>query len=119
VQVLAWDFQKPEQATSNRTFYTKVLPTRASAPLAVDLKGSSRAPTVSIHRTGFKANDAHTAYLEMGSPKTLTAAQVSSLQGRTLDKPERRVVKVAASGAFSLKVPMRVNDVVLIKISPQ
>jgi xylan 1,4-beta-xylosidase len=120
VQVLAWDFQKPEQATSNRTFYTKVLPTRASAPLAVDLKGLKPGSySVSIHRTGFKANDAHTAYLEMGSPKTLTAAQVSSLQGRTLDKPERRVVKVAASGAFSLKVPMRVNDVVLIKISPQ
>jgi len=70
-----------------------------------------------VYRTGFKANDAHTAYLEMGKPKTLTPAQVTQLQALTVDKPETRQVKVAANGTASVQVPMRVNDVVLVKIA--
>ena len=69
-----------------------------------------------VYRTGFKANDAHTAYLEMGKPKTLDAAQVGKLQGLTQDKPEVRQVKVGTGGTASVQVPMRVNDVVLVKI---
>lgn len=69
-----------------------------------------------MYRTGFKANDAHTAWLEMGKPKSLTQSQVAQLQALTVDKPETRQVKVAANGTASVQVPMRVNDVVLVKI---
>jgi xylan 1,4-beta-xylosidase len=119
VQVLAWDWQQPKQEKSNRPFYTKVQPTHDAAPLKLDLKGlRPGAYTVSVYRTGFKANDAHTAYLEMGSPKTLSGEQVAKLQALTVDRPELRKVTVGAKGQASVQVPMRANDVVLVKIAP-
>lgn len=119
VQVLAWDFKTPDQSkASNRTFYNLVQPTHAGTPLKLALKGMKPGTyTMQIYRTGFKANDAHTAYLEMGKPKTLSAAQLAQLQAQTQDKPETRQVKVAANGTASVQVPMRVNDVVLVKIA--
>jgi len=120
LQVLAWDWQQPDQGNkSNRPFYTTVQPTRDGTPLTLDLKGLKPGSyAVQIYRTGFKANDAHTAWLEMGKPKTLTPAQVAQLQAQTPDKPETRRIKVAANGTASVQVPMRVNDVVLVKIAP-
>ncbi|RYF02750.1 MAG: beta-xylosidase, partial [Oxalobacteraceae bacterium] len=118
VQVLAWDFQKPDQGNkSNRPYYTAVQPTRDGTPLALELKGMKPGTyTMQVYRTGFKANDAHTAYLEMGKPNSLTQSQVAQLQALTVDKPETRQVKVAANGTARVQVPMRVNDVVLVKI---
>jgi xylan 1,4-beta-xylosidase len=72
---------------------------------------------VQIYRTGFKANDAHTAYIEMGKPKTLSNDQLAQLQELTTDKPETTSVNVDANGAASVQVPMRANDVVLVKIA--
>jgi xylan 1,4-beta-xylosidase len=119
VQVLAWDFQTPDMGDkSDRPFFGRVQPTTSSAPLTLSLKGMAPGTyKVRIYRTGFKANDAHTAYIEMGKPKTLTNEQLAQLQAQTLDKPETRTVKVAANGAANLQVPMRANDVVLVKIA--
>jgi len=121
VQVLAWDFRKPDQGSkSNRPFYTAVQPTRDGTPLTLELKGMKPGSyTMQVYRTGFRANDAHTAYLEMGKPKSLTSAQVAQLQALTRDQPETRQVKVAANGSASVQVPMRVNDVVLVKMAAQ
>jgi xylan 1,4-beta-xylosidase len=121
VQVLAWDFQTPDQGNkSNRPFYGVVQPTRDGTPLTLELKGLKPGThAVQIYRTGFKANDAHTAYIEMGKPSALSPAQLGQLQALTVDKPETRSVKVAANGTASVQVPMRANDVVLVKIAPQ
>jgi xylan 1,4-beta-xylosidase len=120
VQVLAWDFQTPKQDKSNRGYYTTVQPTRASKPVSLDLKGfKPGAYAVNIYRTGFKENDAHTAYLEMGLPKTLTAQQLAALNAKTEDRPQSSVVRVGKSGIASVKVAMRANDVVLVKITPK
>jgi xylan 1,4-beta-xylosidase len=120
VQLLAWDFQTPDQSkTTNRNFYTVVQPTRNAAPLKIELKGMKPGSyTMQIYRTGFKANDAPTAYIEMGRPKTLSAAQLAQLNGLTQDKPETRQVKVGANGNASVEVKMRVNDAVLVKLVP-
>jgi xylan 1,4-beta-xylosidase len=53
----------------------------------------------------------------MGKPKTLAADQLAKLQALTVDKPETRTVKVAANGTANVQVPMRANDVVLVKIA--
>jgi len=72
-----------------------------------------------VRRTGFKANDAYTAYLEMGAPDKLTPAQLEQLNAQTKDSPETdRVVTVGKSGDFNFKVPMRSNDVVLVTLEP-
>jgi xylan 1,4-beta-xylosidase len=119
VQVLAWDYQAPDQGQkSNRPFYTAVQPTRDGTPLTLALKGFKPGSyTMQVYRTGFKANDAHTAYLEMGKPKSLSAEQVAQLQALTTDTPVTRRITVGKDGRAHVQVPMRVNDVVLVKIA--
>ena len=74
---------------------------------------------VQVRRTGYKANDAHTAYLEMGSPQALSAAQLNELQKITADRPEvDRTVRVGVDGRLQWKLPMRSNDVVLVTLAP-
>ncbi|MCS0633629.1 beta-xylosidase [Telluria mixta] len=119
VQVLAWDFQTPDMGKkTNRPFFGAVQPTKNATPLKLSLKGMKPGTyNVQVYRTGFKANDAYTAYIEMGKPKTLTGDQLAKLQAQTVDKPETRTVKVAANGTANVQVPMRANDVVLVKIA--
>lgn len=116
--VLLWDWTQPVQQLSNRPFFTKVLPATAKASVALSLSGlKSGTYRVTLHRTGFKANDAHTRYLEMGSPAILSPAQLAELQGLTADRPEvTRDVRVGADGRYTTAVPMRTNDVVLATV---
>lgn len=111
---------EPEQETSNRPFFTKVLPAKPVAPVAVEFAqlppGSYR---LTVRRTGFRNNDAHTRYLEMGSPVSLTPAQLDELQGLTRDLPETaRTVEIGRDGRFRMPVAMSTNDVVLVLLEP-
>ena len=118
VAALVWDFTQPVQSTSNRPFYTKVFPTKDIAPVILSLQGIKPGKhRVKIYRTGFKANDAHTAYLEMGSPATVTPAQILQLQNLTEDKPVVTTLNVSKSGSAELSITMRANDVVMVMIN--
>jgi xylan 1,4-beta-xylosidase len=118
--MLIWNWVQPEQKTSNRPFFTKLLPAQPSVPAKIEL--TNLAPgnyRLTLRRTGFKANDAHSRYLEMGSPKDLTPAQLAELQGLTRDLPEASSkVRIGRDGRFSKTVPMRTNDVVLLQLEP-
>jgi xylan 1,4-beta-xylosidase len=73
-----------------------------------------------VYRTGFHANDAYTAYLELGSPKGLTAEQVAHLNELTRDLPDAdRVLKSGSEGTVEFTVPMNTNDIVLVKLQRQ
>jgi xylan 1,4-beta-xylosidase len=116
--VLVWDWQHPAQPTSNGVFFGKPVPNGPAPAVALSLRnvtpGSYR---VLVHRTGYKRNDAQTAYLEMGSPKALSTEQLARLQALTQDRPEAdRVVKVGNDGKLQWKLPMRSNDVVLVTL---
>ena len=119
VTAVLWDFEQPEQKVSDRPFYTKLIPAHAVA--SVELQVTHLAPNTSyrveIHRTGYHANDAYSAYLEMGSPKGLTAAQIVHLNELTRDLPETgKVIQSGAAGTVELTVPMNSNDIVLVKL---
>jgi xylan 1,4-beta-xylosidase len=90
-EAVVWDFEQPQQKLSNRPFYTRVLPSHPATP--VELRVTHLAPGkayhLQVHRTGFHANDAYTAWLEMGSPQNLTVAQVAHLNELTRDLPEK------------------------------
>ncbi|MBU4432857.1 MAG: beta-xylosidase [Alphaproteobacteria bacterium] len=120
VAALVWDFSQPAQTVSNRPFYTKVQPTTPTRPAALALSGLAPGRyRLRAYRTGFRANDAYTAYLEMGAPNSLTPAQIQALNGLTTDTPEiDRAVTVGAQGTFSLDLPMRQNDIVLVTLKP-
>ena len=119
LKALVWDFVQPTQDKSNRPFYTKVFPSRRDGSVTLDLAhlppGTYQA---AIYRTGYDANDAYTAYLRMGSPKSLTSEQRRQLQAATMDMPEIRPVAVDGNGCATVAFPMRTNDVVLVEIRP-
>ena len=115
---LFWDYTPPDQKESNRPFYRKLRPATPAAPVNLRLKhlqsGSYR---LTIYRTGFKANDAYSQYIEWGMPKDLSADQIATLQKLSSDKPFAQVkIKVGANGIVRRTIPMRTNDVVLVKL---
>jgi xylan 1,4-beta-xylosidase len=116
---LVWDFEQPQQAVSNRPFYTKVIPSHPAAPvrLRVTHLAPNAAYAVAVHRTGFHDNDAYSAYIEMGSPKDLTESQIAHLNNLTRDVPEtNKVVRSSADGIIEITVPMNSNDIVLMQL---
>jgi xylan 1,4-beta-xylosidase len=120
VALLVWDWTQPEQTPSNRPFFTKVLPAHPAAPVTATFTrlapGSYR---LTVHRTGFRHNDAHTRYLEMGSPASLTPAQLSELEALAGDRPEAaRTVEIGRDGRYALPVALSTNDVVLVLLEP-
>lgn len=119
VAAVIWDFEQPDQKVSNRSYFTKVIRSHAATPVHLQITQlqPSTAYRLQLHRTGFHANDAYTAYLEMGSPKELTAAQIADLNHRTRDLPEAdKVVHSTAGGTVEFTLPMSSNDIVLVTL---
>jgi xylan 1,4-beta-xylosidase len=72
-----------------------------------------------VHRTGYHSNDAYTAYLEMGAPKELTAAQVAHLNELTRDLAQKdQTVRSGKDGSVKFTIPMNSNDIVLVTLRP-
>jgi len=119
VTAVIWDFEQPDQKVSNRPFYTKLIPAHAAAPVQLQITHlvPNAAYRLEVHRTGYRANDAYSAYIEMGSPKELTAAQIAHLNELTRDLPETdKAVRSGSDGAVDLSIPMNSNDVVLVTL---
>jgi xylan 1,4-beta-xylosidase len=121
IAALFWDFEQPDQKVSNRSFFTRVIPSHPGAP--VELKITHLQPNapyrLRVHRTGLHSNDAYTAYLEMGSPKELSAEQITHLNHLTQDLPETdKIVHSGPTGTFNITVPMNSNDIVLVELLP-
>ena len=115
-----WDFEQPDQKVSNRSFYTRVIPSHPAAPVELQLNhlAPDAAYRLVVYRTGYHANDAYTAYLEMGSPRQLTPGQIAHLNQLTQDLPETdKLVQTDSVGSLKISVPMRSNDIVLIKLN--
>ena len=118
---VVWDFEQPQQETSNRSFFTKVIPSHSVAPVKFELSHliPNTAYRLQVYRTGYHANDAYTAYLEMGSPKDLSSAQVKLLNDHTRDVPETdKVMRSGSSGNVMFTLPMNSNDTVLVTLVP-
>ena len=119
VTAVLWDLEQPDQKVSNRSFYTKPIPNRAAAP--VELQVTHLVPNaayrVEVHRTGYHANDAYSAYIEMGSPRELTAAQIDHLNELTRDLPEiEKSMRSGSDGTVEFSIPMNSNDIVLVNL---
>jgi xylan 1,4-beta-xylosidase len=118
VSAVLWDFQQPEQKVSNRPFYSRIVPAKP-AP-ALDLRFTHLKPDsyrLKVYRTGFRNNDAYSAYIDMGAPKAVTPAQLDQLRALTRDLSQiDRVVQVGKKGSYGFSLPMRSNDVVLVTL---
>lgn len=120
VQVLLWDYAHTlPEGVNNQQFFIKDLPPKSKGQVEVKLRGLKKGVyTLSIAQVGYKHNDAYTAFIGMGSPKQLTRPQVDALKAEASGKPsERRTVRVGADGRASVALPLRENDVYLLKLS--
>jgi xylan 1,4-beta-xylosidase len=115
-----WDFEQPDQKVSNRPFYTRVVPARPAAPVQLQVTHlmPSTAYSLEVHRTGYHTNDAYSAYIEMGSPKDLTTAQIAQLNKLTQDLPHTdQVMHSGPDGTIEITIPMNSNDIVLVNLN--
>ena len=121
VNAVVWDFEQPEQKVSNRPFYGKIVPNAPAAPVEVTVRHLKPGHYhVTLHRTGYRANDAYSAYIDMGKPDNLSPAQLDTLNGLTRDTAESdKTLTVGKSGEAKVLVPMHSNDIVLISVAPQ
>lgn len=119
VAVLVWDWHQPEQKVSNRPFYTRIVPAKAEAPAELAVSGLKPGRyRLRVQRTGYRHNDAYSAYIEMGMPKALTPAQLAQLQNATRDVPQDETVMVGRTGRMTYRLPLDTNDIALVTISP-
>lgn len=118
VRLLVWDWHQPVQPVSNRSFFTRIVPAEKSAPAAVHVVGLTPGRyRLRTYRTGYRHNDAYSAYIDMGSPRTLDSGQVARLQAMTQDGPEAdEMVSVAADGRLDRTLAFDSNDVMLVTV---
>jgi len=115
-----WDFEQPDQKLSNRSFYTKQVPSHDAPPIKLEFGHLPPGVhySLKVYRTGYRRNDALSDYIEMGMPKDLTEAQLARLQTATSDLPEAsKTVVSGTEGTLYYTLPMNSNDVVLVTLS--
>ncbi|WP_407067662.1 GH39 family glycosyl hydrolase [Marilutibacter alkalisoli] len=118
---LIWNWTYPEQDVSNRPFYTRLVPASPVPAARLTFKHlTAGAYRLQVKRTGFRANDAYSAYIEMGAPASLSDSQLEKLHELTRDLPETdRRIEIGPAGEHTLEIPMRSNDVVLVTLTPE
>jgi xylan 1,4-beta-xylosidase len=120
LSVLLWDHARTlPDGINNQQYFIKDLPPKDKGTVQVALRGVKPGTyTLALSQVGYRRNDAHTAWIGMGSPKQLTRAQVGQLKALATGKPyERKTLRVGADGRASLSLPLRENDVYLVKLT--
>jgi xylan 1,4-beta-xylosidase len=120
VQVLLWDFTHTlPEGVNNQQYFVQDLPAQPKGETAIRIGGLREGRyQLRVSQVGYRRNDAYTAYLALGSPAQLTRAQVETLKAEVSGSPLRQQeVRVGRDGEFSVRLPMRENDVYLVELS--
>ena len=114
---LIWNYTPPRQKVGDRSYFRQLHPAKALAPVSLEVRHLRPGTyALSVFRTGYRHNDAYSQYIEWGLPANLTGEQIALLHRLTRDQPEQATIHVGANGRFERSIPMRANDVVLIKL---
>jgi xylan 1,4-beta-xylosidase len=123
IQALVWDFTitGPPTNVNNQVFYKRDLPSVPKNKVTLNLAHLPKGTyTLEVFKVGYRANDAYSAYLDLGSPDQLTRAQVAQLKAASSGAPlSLATVKVGKDGVFKQEFSLRENDVVLVTLKPQ
>jgi len=118
VQVLLWDYTYTlPDSVNNQSYYIRDLPAKPKGKVKLAISGIPKGRyRMEIYQVGYKVNDAYTTYISFNKPNQLTRPQVDLLKKQNdglLILNEN--IKVS-NGMFSKAVPVRENDVFLIKL---
>ncbi len=121
IQALVWDYSPvvPPKGQTDQVFYKNELPTVDKGGLTLNLAGVANGKyRLEIYQIGYKHNDPFTAYVDMGSPKQLTRAQVGALKAISNDAPVFDGEITVKNGDFTRAVPLRANDCFEFVLTP-
>jgi xylan 1,4-beta-xylosidase len=121
IQLLLWDFTnpRPEEKVNNQVYFKRDLPARDKGTVAINLKNLAAGKyKLTVYKTGYRANDAYSSYLDIGSPSQLTKQQVAVIKQKNNDTPVlSQTISAGASGAYHTELKLRENDVFFVTIS--
>ena len=123
VQLLLWDFTYtlPDGKVNNQVYYKRDLPSKDKGSVSLQFKNLAAGKyKLLIYKTGYRANDPYTTYLDLGSPGQLTKQQVALIKQKNSDVPVvNKIITVDPGRAYNLDQNTRENDVLLITLSKQ
>lgn len=118
VQILFWDLRMPSvKKSSDKKVFREKIPASAVGTVKLHVKNIKSGMYLrQIYQTGFEINDPFTLYYDMGLPTQLTEEQVKQLKTASSGKPvSSKEIQINNEG-YTEEIPMRENDVFLIKL---
>ena len=126
MQALFWNYTAiaaPGSGAAQETdqvFYKREQPAQPAPATQLKITGMPDGQyTLNVFRTGYKQNDAYTAYLAMGSPNQLTRDQVAALQKSASGAPSETRTVTIRNHVFEQQFEMHQNDTVLVTLQPK
>jgi xylan 1,4-beta-xylosidase len=122
IQALVWDFTltHPDPGMNNQVYYKRDLPSHAKPQVTLELSGvPSGQYSMAIYRVGYRANDAYSAYLDLGSPNQLSKPQVDYLKLMSDGRPEHVSLVKVPHGGVHVSFDLKDNDVCLVTLTKQ
>jgi xylan 1,4-beta-xylosidase len=120
IQVLAYDFTHthPGDSVNNQVYYIRDLPSNDKGKLKINISGVPAGNySLKVYKTGYRCNDAYTAYYDLGRPNQLTQIQVEQIKKLNSGAPIMgEIVKVEADGLFTKELTIRENDVYFLNL---
>jgi len=119
VQVLLWNFTNTlPDSVNNQTYFIKDLPSKSLGKVKLNL---SNVPAgkyrMEIYKVGYRVNDAHTSYIDMGRPAQLNRMQVEQLKNQNDGSPiQTETIEIKANEPFSKELDIRENDVIMVNL---
>ncbi|MEQ8552551.1 MAG: hypothetical protein RIC53_07845 [Cyclobacteriaceae bacterium] len=119
VQVLAWDFTYTlPDSVNNQQYYIRDLPAKSKGKLKVNVADVPAGDyMLEVYRVGYRSNDAHTTYIDLGRPGQLSKMQVKQIKKMNNGAPlATEIVKIKSGAGFSKELEIRENDVFLLNL---
>ncbi len=120
LQLLLWDYTwtHPADSVNNQVYYLRDLPAKARGKVRISLAGlEAGLYKLEISQVGYRVNDPYATYLAMGRPAQLTRRQVEQLKQLNDGSPvATELIEVKAGAPFVTELPLRENDVFLLRL---
>lgn len=119
VQVLFWNRHMPFNDTTkyNETYFRNKIEAPDAGTVNIKVKNVPNGNyELQVFKTGYHSNDVFSAYLEMGSPRSLSQKQEQELRKVVSGEPISKTKITITNGVFSWKSADRENDAWLIKL---
>jgi xylan 1,4-beta-xylosidase len=120
IQLLLWDFTnpRPDEKVNNQVYFKRDLPAKDKGSVSVHVKNLAAGRyQLTVYKTGYRANDAYSTYLSLGSPGQLTKQQVAQIKRENGDAPViSRTIDIGPARRYDTALHIRENDVFFITL---